>query len=537
VNTCGSSVPAVETDVDGDGYVACTIDAGGWDGDASIVGGNDCDDVQGSSTPNLVEICDGIDNDCDGWVDDLDSSLDLSTATGWYFDGDQDGFGSSALIAVSCAPPLGTVANNMDCDDSSSFTYPGAAFMESNQTCVSDFDGDGYSPAEICYTIDLMDPIGDGWALTQVDVWVDGALDTSLMHSGSGAPMESTVVCFQGVDVQFQISMQDGADDADIDIFDADGNLLGHGLRDPSMALWHWEGNQYQTGDIFFVDTYQGLSSDCDDNDSTVFPNAPELCDGQVNACGSSVPAVETDVDGDGYVACTIDAGGWDGDPSIVDGDDCDDGDDTLFPGQMWYFDGDFDGFGDIQNSVSSCLQPSGYILDDRDCNDGNGQIHPYAVETADSIDDNCDGLEANAFTSCVGEPAGNNYYLACANPFVWSNANVFCVNNGYDGLAMITEPAHHTTVYNLINTIPATNSDFWIGLNDTNIESFFVWSDGSVYNFAGFGAWGPNQPDSLATVSSSAEADCVSMSNIDSMWYDEFCAQSRPFVCSMVME
>jgi hypothetical protein len=56
-----------------------------------------------------------------------------------------------------------------------------------------------------------------------------------------------------------------------------------------------------------------GSTPDCNDADNTVYPSAPELCDGQNNACSGGVPANETDDDTDGYVECTIDAGGWDG--------------------------------------------------------------------------------------------------------------------------------------------------------------------------------------------------------------------------------
>ena len=43
--------------------------------------------------PNAIEICDGLDNDCDLFLDEDDDSLDLSTATLSYLDSDEDGFG------------------------------------------------------------------------------------------------------------------------------------------------------------------------------------------------------------------------------------------------------------------------------------------------------------------------------------------------------------------------------------------------------------------------------------------------------------
>ena len=72
-------------------------------------------------------------------------------------------------------------------------------------------------------------------------------------------------------------------------------------------------------------------SADCNDADQWLSQWFPELCDGIINACGTS-PSDETDDDGDGYVECVIDVGGWDG-VTINGGEDCDDGNNTTFPG------------------------------------------------------------------------------------------------------------------------------------------------------------------------------------------------------------
>ena len=65
-----------------------------------------------------------------------------------------------------------------------------------------------------------------------------------------------------------------------------------------------------------------------------MYLNAPELCDGQSNACAATIPSDETDYDIDGYVECSIDGGGWDGDTSVIGGNDCDDFSAIEFPGQ-----------------------------------------------------------------------------------------------------------------------------------------------------------------------------------------------------------
>ncbi|GEM_PF-6189006 len=60
--------------------------------------GADCDDDDPAVGPHATEVCDGIDNDCDGRTDP-DDSADAST---WYLDDDGDGFGDEASPALAC---------------------------------------------------------------------------------------------------------------------------------------------------------------------------------------------------------------------------------------------------------------------------------------------------------------------------------------------------------------------------------------------------------------------------------------------------
>ncbi len=82
--------------------------------------GQDCDDSKVAINPGAQEICDGIDNNCDGTTDDVGSSL-------WYPDNDHDLFGDSngGMFACQNTKPTGYVDNNYDCDDNASGINPG----------------------------------------------------------------------------------------------------------------------------------------------------------------------------------------------------------------------------------------------------------------------------------------------------------------------------------------------------------------------------------------------------------------------------
>jgi hypothetical protein len=162
---------------------------------------------------------------------------------------------------------------------------------------------------------------------------------------------------------------------------------------------------------------------DCDNSDATTYVGADELCDGVDNDCDGVVDngandgnQYYADNDGDGYgdgpptTACEQPEG------MVTDSSDCDDADDRVHPGaiercndadddcdgsvdedvsnQTWYADTDGDGYGDPNTAQDACDKPAGaWVLDDSDCDDTNGDIHPTADEVCNDIDDDCNGL------------------------------------------------------------------------------------------------------------------------------------------------
>ncbi|MEQ8924194.1 MAG: DUF4493 domain-containing protein [Fulvivirga sp.] len=116
---------------------SCSLD---YDGDGYSVEMGDCDDYNYLIFPSSAfnETCNnGIDDNCDGLIDntcvtdvcdgldnDNDGNVDNIT---WYQDTDGDGYGSSNIIGTSaCSQPVGSSMNSLDCDDSDDSIYPGS---------------------------------------------------------------------------------------------------------------------------------------------------------------------------------------------------------------------------------------------------------------------------------------------------------------------------------------------------------------------------------------------------------------------------
>lgn len=101
----------LDADLDGFGNTASGETSCLRPSTAYVLTSGDCDDSNSSLSPNTSEVCDGIDNDCDGEIDE-------DVTTDYYLDSDGDGLGDPTVLEASCSQPNGYVANNLDCDDS-----------------------------------------------------------------------------------------------------------------------------------------------------------------------------------------------------------------------------------------------------------------------------------------------------------------------------------------------------------------------------------------------------------------------------------
>ncbi len=355
------------TDVDGDGYMADV----------------DCSDWDASIHPDADELCDGIDNDCDGVVDE-----DATDAATWYADADGDGYGSETDSLAACYQPEGYGPDNTDCDDSNAFIHPGA--REDDCTDPNDYNCDG--------STGYADADADGWPACE-----------DCDDSAASVNPDGTEVC-NGIDDDCDFELDEDAVDAPTWYLDADHDGWGNALVTTEECL-------QPTG-------YVADSTDCDDLSAASYPGGTEVCDTHDNDCDGTVDeddAVDAEIwyaddDGDGYGDPDETYAACEAPPGYVDDAlDCDDDDEDIHPGgteicndqdddcdgdvdenatnaSTWYLDADSDGYGTSAYSQEACDQPSGWVSNTSDCDDGSDEAYPGGTEVCDGLDNDCDG-------------------------------------------------------------------------------------------------------------------------------------------------
>jgi hypothetical protein len=125
----------------------------------SATQGGDCDDGKAGVNPKQKDVCNGLDDDCSGLVDDPGADGCLP----WFVDNDGDGFGTFlAAPKCLCGPKAPyTAAAGGDCNDNDKATYPKApeACDGKDTDCDGVVDPKGAQGCKIWYA----DGDGDGW--------------------------------------------------------------------------------------------------------------------------------------------------------------------------------------------------------------------------------------------------------------------------------------------------------------------------------------------------------------------------------------
>ncbi len=356
-NDCNGLTDENEGDLDGDGIGDCLDDDIDGDGDPNV---SDCASYDPTIFTGAPEQCNGIDDNCDGAVPPDE------------YDADEDGI-------AGCAG---------DCDDGEATVYPGAE--------------------ELC---DGLDTDCDG-ALgpDELDLDEDGALgcDTDCNDEDVSIGPESPEIC-GGVDEDCDGELDEPYAEGCL-AFYVDGDGDGIGVGEPNCLCGPTE-------------EYTSLIlGDCNDEDAAVSPLAPEVCNGLDDDCDGNVdePGAQgcepylVDGDGDGWGA-TGDAACLCEDPGegvVAQPGDCNDEDPSIHPGQDELCDGVDSNCDGLQLVDEVDADGDGVKGCDGDCDDENPDVHPGAEEVCDGLDTDCDGWapddenddDADGWPICAGD-------------------------------------------------------------------------------------------------------------------------------------
>ena len=265
-------------DADGDGFGSLTVTLVTCDAlvpEGFISEHTDCDDLDASAHPGGAEVCDQVDNDCDG-------AIDGDTAAGkltFFADTDGDTFGDAANPVEACDLPEGYVIDDSDCDDKSADNSPvGIELCDgADNDCNGAVDDDA-ADGEIWHA----DFDGDGFG--------NGDFDISWCGNPEGYVKDTSDCNDQRADVfPGQVESCNGIDD------DCDGRI------DPntSVGVGTWFADD--DGDGFADDAAKAITQciqptgsvlvkgDCADDDGAAYPGADESCDGSDNDCDGIV--------------------------------------------------------------------------------------------------------------------------------------------------------------------------------------------------------------------------------------------------------
>jgi len=240
--------------------VAPSGDLNDLDGDGYTVAEGDCDDNNANTYPTALELVDGMDNDCDGFVDE---GIDT-------FDNDGDGYAEA----------------NGDCDDANPARSPGAPELEDG----IDNDCDG----KIDEGTPSYDDDGDGFSEADGDCFDNSAL----VYPGAQELPDGLDNDCDGIVDEGTVNYDDDGDgysEAIGDCNDSDRNISPVAAEVLDGIDNNCDG-RIDEGTAAYDDDGDGFTEqagDCNDVLAFVYPGAVEVTDGVDNDCDGVIDELD----------------------------------------------------------------------------------------------------------------------------------------------------------------------------------------------------------------------------------------------------
>ena len=402
---------------------ACDKDDDG-DGDPDEI---DCAPLVPMAYHGAKEICDGIDNNCNGQVDEGFADFEMDGLAN-CMDPDDDNDGE---------------LDDTDCDPLNADVFSGA--MEVCDGLDNDCDGqvdEGFPDSD-----------GDGKAnCDDLDADNDGDPDKTDCAKLNNKIYHGAIEQCDGLDNNCNGQVDEGYAD-----FDQDGLANCVDTDDDN------DGDPDET--------------DCAPLDAKMKSGGQEECDGIDNNCNGKVDEGYTNFDGDGESDCIDNDDDNDGDPDVVDcnpfdpqifhGADefCDDQDNNCNllvdePGSTgcstFYKDKDDDGWGMDNKSLCLCGPTEDYSASQPgDCDDSVWSVNPAGSEVCNNADDDCDGsVDNNGALGCLDhfmDKDSDGYGSGVPMCLCWPNGT-YTTKNGGD--CDENNPAKHPGIPEICNNL-----------------------------------------------------------------------------------
>lgn len=255
-----------------------------------------------------------------------------TTYSDWYSNSASDAGGSFTFTSggfgnVAVDPGFASYSATGDCDTDSYGLLGTSALVDAGTAALEDVDGSRSDQGAT-----------GGPDAAWVDADSDGFLEGLDCDDSNAAVHPAALEACDGLDND----CNDLVDDSAGSTWYTDGD--GDGFGDPATTTVSCAAPENGVVD----------GTDCDDLDPNAAPGLVESCDGNDNNCDGSVDEGLTNT---------------------------------------YYRDADADLFGDPARTRDECDTPSGYVTDATDCDDGEDTVWPGAPETCgDAVDQDCDG-------------------------------------------------------------------------------------------------------------------------------------------------